>query len=1634
MKRIVTSVFFILSLINYEWAQDLYYLDEGFEDAATISEWSVSPFKVNKQWEYTYGGQWESGDVPYNPEIPYQGNYNAGLYYPSLTLDSIKLISPTLELAGSNKPTLRFYHCQYEKIFKGPDHLKMYFRSSPSANWDLIHSWTSDISYWKDEIFDIGSIGTKYLTDSFQIAFEGVIGNGYGVYLDSITVHEDAVVQKFVKRITYTPVDYQAIPAGATGIPLEQITIRVLGNTGVANLDSLVVVPTGTGANYFVTDSFKLFCTNNGELFAPFVADTSTLVAIASLNAGKVVFDNINRNLLLGDNNFWVAANFKNTVKGQVSLQFSVPAHGIRVNDTLLPVSTVNFNNTEIIKESVFYDNFESGAPGWSLGGNFEVGWPAGNLVGSQTNPSTPFNGTKILATDLNGGYLPNIDSTTAYYAYSPQVDLTYYINPGLYFQSFFAINGPDNGIVDYSIDGGTTWKNLWTSDPSSNNSYWSEFYDKTINKIASRQPQFQVRFGIDHSEATPWPGFSIDNFAIIAEKLYADVGVTEIPDPYDECLGCGNDTVKAWFRNFAVNNAPDTIPVFYGLWGVDSVIVRDTIFGGISKDDSVLFTFSKLADFPKGDFYDKFIVGVDLSGDQDPTNDTLTKSIVIQNYYTPPIFENFEYKGGIWLQKENSTWTNKDMTGTITTDPQSPHIWVLSYSGNYANNDTSYVESGCYDLSGESQNIVQFKYWSDCEATKDGARFEYTRDNGATWNILKDPVYDSLWNWTIDTVEALGSRGWTGINEWTTVKALVPEDADTAKKVKFRVLFMSDGANAQAQGFAFNDFRIYPAPIDIGASSIQMPSDACQYVNSDTVKVYVTNYGYNKLDVNDTVILGVDLIGQTTKIDTFKLTNVLLPGDSALFKVYTPMNIDSPGVYDLRAYTKIEADPWFYGTNNDSVTKTFTVWPNPLTLMPDTISSREPDTVVIRPHYDPNYNYLWNDLTTDSIYHVSAPGTYYLTVTGNTHGCQSYDSTFVQLLFNDVGIQSVQSPVSSCTLGNSEQVAVWIKNFGTDSLIAGDKIRLAYQLDNGTIKKDSITLTQSFHAQSLMLHTFSSFSEDLSNIGDYSLKSWATCGGDTIPEDDTINSGITVFGNPVISLGNDTVVKALSYPLSVAPVFVSYLWNDGDTVNSKLVETSGMYSLHVVDTNGCSASDTVSVWLKIRDISAIAMLSPVSECNRLGTDQVIMKIKNTGTDTLTNSDNINFSYTLNAGSPVNGSLSINQLIPGDTYNYTFSSGVDLTSVGTYDFHLTAQTAGDLVAANNSTDSSVYTNSNPVVHLDVDPQAVYKVTEKVLDAGTGPNWSYLWQDGSTDQTYTATNSLQAKVLVTDTLTGCYGGDTVYVNLDILDYTITSVGINATTCSGLYKNVTVGILNNGNLPRASANILLTYKLDDVTLFTETYTENRNWPQGLTRTWNTQDSIDLSGIGTKQLKVTATQAGDLRPENDTYSKTVQVIQSPVVNFGGDTIKVKLPHTLDAGSGQQSYLWSDNSTNTTLTVNTPGSYSVSVTGSNGCETAKSVYVAVGTYISPVAAEQMKVNIFPNPASDYITVDAEFEHPGTYRIEIYNGQNSLLYKDEIRAAKYSGQIYVGNLLPGMYILKISNSEMFHVSKLIVR
>lgn len=125
------------------------------------------------------------------------------------------------------------------------------------------------------------------------------------------------------------------------------------------------------------------------------------------------------------------------------------------------------------------------------------------------------------------------------------------------------------------------------------------------------------------------------------------------------------------------------------------------------------------------------------------------------------------------------------------------------------------------------------------------------------------------------------------------------------------------------------------------------------------------------------------------------------------------------------------------------------------------------------------------------------------------------------------------------------------------------------------------------------------------------------------------------------------------------------------------------------------------------------------------------------------------------------------------------------------------------------------------------------------------------------------------------------------------------------------------------------------------------------------------------------------------------------TPAVTIGGSSTYCIGGFTvLDAGNGYASYLWNDNSTSQSLTVTSPGTYSVDIIDIHGCGGSASVTVNESTSLSPVITglpafcESGSTLLNAGQFSTYLWSDGsavqylEVFTAGTYDVTVSDGQ----------------------------------------------
>ena len=280
----------------------------------------------------------------------------------------------------------------------------------------------------------------------------------------------------------------------------------------------------------------------------------------------------------------------------------------------------------------------------------------------------------------------------------------------------------------------------------------------------------------------------------------------------------------------------------------------------------------------------------------------------------------------------------------------------------------------------------------------------------------------------------------------------------------------------------------------------------------------------------------------------------------------------------------------------------------------------------------------------------------------------------------------------------------------------------------------------------------------------------------------------------------------------------------------------------------------------------------------------------------------------LKFSSCVNSSIPSSTLINPSTFIYD--------KPGTYTVNMIMDEG---LPSQQTTCRNIVVVAPPMVDLGLDVTSC-NGTPVVLNAGTGFS-SYKWSDNSTGSTLAVSTSGTYSVEVTNG-GSCTATDNIAVNVSpVLDATLNTTMIDCLNSTG-----SIVVIPSGGTPP------FTYTLNGTAKGSQ-----NNFTQLIAGTY-TIDIKDNQGCTISR------------------QATINAVPPPVVDLGLDVITCNgTPVLLNAGAGFSSYKWSDNSTGSSLVVNTSGSYSVVVTDGNGCTATDDVVVN----ISPVLDATLNITM---------------------------------------------------------------------------
>ena len=513
---------------------------------------------------------------------------------------------------------------------------------------------------------------------------------------------------------------------------------------------------------------------------------------------------------------------------------------------------------------------------------------------------------------------------------------------------------------------------------------------------------------------------------------------------------------------------------------------------------------------------------------------------------------------------------------------------------------------------------------------------------------------------------------------------------------------------------------------------------------------------------------------------------------------------------------------------------------------------------------------------------------------------------------------------------------------------------------------------------------------------GDHWVTYDAGCG---VPDSLQI-SVITCCGDIDPDLGsNTTICGNLTQTLDAGSGYDTYRWYENGTLivaatGSTTVADSGTYVVQVTDADGCPGADTIEIgnyavpqpnlgpdvaYCATQDVTVDAgpgyvsyAWSPSGGSSRTATFSAVNTYTVTvtdangceGTDDISISENALPTPSITGPSAVceDADISLTGVAgSGGTLNWTgmgATNPITVTAAGTYTL---VETDGN--GCIDSVSQVVTLESAPSFDLG-GPFDICRTQETELLDATTAGATYVWQDGSTDPTFDATDAGLFWVEVTGS-NGCVLRDSAVV--DTFSLPTVNLGADDSYCEGLSLTLDAGLFDayswsTGGSSQtevissaATVSVVVTdangcTATDEIVISEDALPDpSINGPTAvcdngditLTGFAGSGGSLTWTGIGVTN-PIIVTEPGsytlvetDANGCIDSVTRVITEELAPDIELGGpfDICRTQETQLLDATTAGATYEWSDGSTDPTLDATDAGEYWVEVTASNGC-----------------------------------------------------------------------------------------------------
>jgi hypothetical protein len=426
-------------------------------------------------------------------------------------------------------------------------------------------------------------------------------------------------------------------------------------------------------------------------------------------------------------------------------------------------------------------------------------------------NSGIAFSGSKALSMDIkaqsaqsNINYLIGTFNLSNYNAIANELRLDFHFN----------FHG------DNITDGNKVWIRGNDSDP------WIFMYDLFANK--SDKGIYKLSSSIELSDSLMKygqnfsSGFQVrwsqnGSFQIVGKRSAAGVSIDDIHIyevmndaqllSIDAPVGHNCDLNNAVPIKVSIHNGTKTtlteVPVKYSVNG--GAWVSETI-ALIAAESTIQFTFSTLTNLSQqGTYLIKAVV--DYDNDNFHNNDTSVVNVQsIPLIVSFPYLQNFEKDNGGWFSEgaPNSWQYGTPISPKIKTAASGVKAWKTSLSGDYNNEELSYLYSPCFNVSNLSKPTLSFSVAldiEDCGATPcDQVWIEYSID-GIDWLRIIDTAHSAT-NW-------YNSNSYWSIENFTRWHVITASLPTGFNSLRLRFVLHTD-QGATREGIAIDDVHVY--------------------------------------------------------------------------------------------------------------------------------------------------------------------------------------------------------------------------------------------------------------------------------------------------------------------------------------------------------------------------------------------------------------------------------------------------------------------------------------------------------------------------------------------------------------------------------------------------------------------------------------------------------------------------------------------------------------------------------------------------------------------------------------------------------------------------------------------------------